>query len=281
MYNISIAMAVLPVVLLCFYIYIKDKNKEPFGLLMKIFLLGVVMAVPVVIVELAFSYFFDTTGVKSFLLLFLFVFIGVGLIEEGAKFIIAKFIGYDNKEFDEIYDVVVYSAFASLGFACIENILYVLNSGLGVAIGRALLSVPGHMCFGVLMGYFLAMAKVNSVNNNKNLYYRNMIFALFIPALVHTMYDTMIIFASNIQSPMMFLLFIIFDINMVVVCFFTVSMISRMQVAIKSSSLNNGANSDKKFYFSNQETSKIVYCPVCGKYSVDESFCGRCGYKLK
>ena len=100
MYNISIAMAVLPVVLLCFYIYIKDKNREPFGLLMKIFLLGVVMAVPVVIVELVFSYFFDTTGVKSFLLLFLFVFIGVGLIEEGAKFIIAKFIGYDNKEFD-------------------------------------------------------------------------------------------------------------------------------------------------------------------------------------
>lgn len=286
MYNISLAMAVLPVALLALFIYLKDNNKEPFPLLAKIFLLGIVMAIPVVIVENFLGMFFDTDDISSFILIFIFVFLSVGLIEEGAKFIITKFIGYDDKEFDEIYDIIVYSAFASLGFACIENILYVFNYGLGVAITRALLSVPGHLCFGVLMGYFLAMAKINSINNNKGLYYRNIILSLLVPTLVHTMYDALIIYASNIQSTIAFLLFIIFDVNMVIVCFITVSMVSKMQVGIKRNVIqNNGGNNvgDNQSNIGNGQLIKqnITYCPICGKYTGEDVFCGRCGYKLK
>lgn len=294
MYNISLVMAVLPVVLLALFIYMKDTNKESFPLLAKIFLLGVIMAIPVVIAEIIFGIFFDTDGVTNFILIFVYVFLSVALIEEGAKFIVTKFIGYDDKEFDEIYDIIVYSAFASLGFACIENILYVFNYGLGVAVSRALLSVPGHLCFGVLMGYFLAMAKINSINNNNNLYYRNMILSLLVPTLIHTMYDALIIAASNLESTVMFLLFIIFDVNMVIVCFITVSMVSRMQVAIKKSivpnmRVNNPVQQPIQPSLQNIQTvshiqstpQNILYCPICGRYTGDDVFCARCGYKLK
>ena len=305
MYNISLIMAVLPVVLLGLFIYLKDNNKEPFPLLAKIFLLGIVMAIPVVIAEIVFGVFFNTDDISSFILIFIFVFISVGIIEEGAKFIVAKFIGYDDKEFDEIYDIIVYSAFASLGFACIENILYVFNYGLGVAISRALLSVPGHLCFGVLMGYFLAMAKINSINNKKDLYYRNMILSLLVPTLVHTMYDALIIYATNVESTIAFFLFIIFDVNMVIVCFFTVSMVSKMQVGIKRNILPNRIvnnnqqnvqssgsvigqnnqpvmqNNQSVMQNNNSVQQNITYCPICGRYAGDDIFCGRCGYKLK
>ena len=295
MYNISLAMAVLPVVLLGFFIYMKDNNKEPFPLLAKIFLLGVVMAVPVVIIEIILDVFFNTDDISNFIVIFIFVFISIGIIEEGAKFIVTKFIGYDDKEFDEIYDIIVYSAFASLGFACIENILYVFNYGLGVAITRALLSVPGHLCFGVLMGYFLAMAKINSINNNKTLYYRNMILSLLVPTLVHTMYDALIIYAVNLENTIAFFLFIIFDINMVIVCFITVNLVSKMQVGIKRKFISNKAinnnvqvshpkpvHQNVQYVQQNpQFVQQGIYCPICGKYVGEDIYCGRCGYKIK
>ena len=289
MYNISLIMAVLPVVLLGLFIYLKDNNKEPFPLLAKIFLLGIVMAIPVVIAEIIFGVFFNTDDISSFILIFIFVFISVGIIEEGAKFIVAKFIGYDDKEFDEIYDIIVYSAFASLGFACIENILYVFNYGLGVAISRALLSVPGHLCFGVLMGYFLAMAKINSINNKKDLYYRNMILSLLVPTLVHTMYDALIIYATNVESTIAFFLFIIFDVNMVIVCFFVGikrnilpnRIINNNQQNVQSSGSVIGQNNQPVMQNNNSVQQNITYCPICGRYAGNDIFCGRCGYKLK
>ena len=67
-------------------------------------------------------------------------------------------------------NIIVYAVFSSLGFACIENILYVLSGGVGIAILRAILSVPGHMCFGVIMGYFLSQAKVNQVKQYIEVY---------------------------------------------------------------------------------------------------------------
>mgnify|MGYP002514454572 CR=1 FL=1 len=56
--------------------------------------------------------------------------------------------------------MIVYSVFVSLGFACFENILYVFaNQSIAVGISRGILSVPGHACDAVFMGYYLSMAK--------------------------------------------------------------------------------------------------------------------------
>ena len=147
-------VAVIPVIVLCFFIYIKDSHKEPSSLLLKLFFGGFLVTIPILIAELFLSIFFSPDKVSSFILIFIFSFISIAIVEEGFKWLVVKWLGFKNKEFDEIYDIIVYSVFVSLGFACIENILYVYQNGLSTGYMRAVLSVPGHTCFGVFMGYY-------------------------------------------------------------------------------------------------------------------------------
>ena len=279
---ISFVLAVLPIVLLCGYIYFKDTNKEPFKLLAKIFLLGVSMALPVMVIELFLDLFVSAENISNFFLLFFVIFVTVALVEEIGKWIIAKFIGYDDKEFDEIYDMIVYSVFSSLGFACIENILYVVFNDIEVAFFRAILSVPGHMCFGVIMGYFLSKAKINYVNGKNGSYVRNMIFSIFVPSLVHTLYDTLVYHYSSTGNIIELIVFIIVDINMVAICFLIVNMVSRVQTRI-TDNMNNGkiVNTNGMIEYINNDVEVVNYCPVCGKYVNNSHYCGRCGLKLK
>lgn len=275
-------LAVLPVFLLCLFVYKKDVNKEPGKLLAKMFILGFFSAIPVVILELVLGNYFSTDGVNNFFILFINVFIGIALIEEGFKWLITKFFGYNNKAFDEVYDVIVYSVFASLGFACIENIMYVLNGGVGIAIMRAILSVPGHMCFGVIMGYFLSQAKVNQVNGNYNIYTRNILFSIIFPTLAHTIYDSLIFYAVAVNSIGAILLFLVLDIVMVVLCFITVSKTSKIQKNIDEN-VSSGVvvlNNDGILTYQNTKR-EINYCPVCGKYVKEFNYCPRCGFKIK
>ncbi len=85
----------------------------------------------------------------------------VALIEEFSKFIFVRWVLYPNKHFNEPFDGIVYAVSVSLGFAGLENILYVMNSDNGVAVGvlRMFTAVPAHATFAVLMGYFLGRAK--------------------------------------------------------------------------------------------------------------------------
>ena len=55
--------------------------------------------------------------------------------------------------------VYLYGASVSLGFATVENILYLLSFGIDTAFIRALLPVSSHALFGVVMGYYLGKAK--------------------------------------------------------------------------------------------------------------------------
>jgi RsiW-degrading membrane proteinase PrsW (M82 family) len=48
---------------------------------------------------------------------------------------------------------------AALGFATLENIIYIFSNGAGTGVMRALLAMPSHAFDGVLMGYFLGEAK--------------------------------------------------------------------------------------------------------------------------
>jgi len=86
----------------------------------------------------------------------------IGLIEESAKFA-ALYVGiYRHAQFDEIIDGILYAVAASLGFATLENIAYVLEGGTVVGVLRAALSVPGHAFFGAVMGFYVGLAKFSS-----------------------------------------------------------------------------------------------------------------------
>lgn len=276
--DILLFLAVLPVALLGLFIYKKDKNKEPMGLLAKIFFLGFFSAIPVVIVELFLGAFFPTDGVTDFLSIFINVFISVALVEEGFKWFVTKLVGYDNKEFDEIYDIIVYAVFASLGFACIENILYVFSSGVSTAIMRAIFSIPGHTCFAVVMGYFFTKAKIASINNHHGLYVRNLILSIICPTVVHTIYDALLFYSSD----MSFIIFIIFDVIMVITCFIIVGRTSKVQQVL-STNISSGVivNDGRGHVQINTSNPGVLnFCPVCGRPSNGSNFCGGCGMRL-
>ena len=161
-----VAAALAPAFALCVYLFKKDRvEKEPMGLLMKLFVFGALSSLPVLICEILMSKFINATfvnlfglGVMDRFVNYLYVaadvFIGVALVEEGFKWLTLVWLTKQNKAFNCFFDGMVYAIFVSLGFAALENVLYVLNNGWANAVSRAILSVPGHMFFAVMMGYY-------------------------------------------------------------------------------------------------------------------------------
>ena len=186
-----IICAVLPAAILMGYIYKKDTlEKEPSALLRKLVLFGIVSTIPAIILEAVGSAvlgrIFETDG---FFYAVFMNFLVIAGAEEGVKFFFLKRKSWNSPDFNCQFDGVVYSVFVSLGFALLENILYVLRYGFSTAIARALLSVPGHACFGVFMGAFYGMAKRyengGCPQNCQNCLRRSVL----IPMLLHGIYD--------------------------------------------------------------------------------------------
>ena len=274
--------AVLPVFILCFFVYKKDPHKEPGKLLAKIFIFGFISALPVFFIEMFLDNIFPTEEISNFVLIFINTFISIALVEEGFKWIITMFFGYKNKDFDEIYDIIVYAVFASLGFACIENILFVFSRGLGNAILRAFLSIPGHMSFGVIMGYFLAQAKVGSFNKNTGIFKRNILLSILLPTLAHTMYDALLFYSKyNVLS---ILIFFMLDTLMVVVCILTVNKTSKIQQNLDTN-LNTGVikttDTGQLVFTSVSSSNDVHFCPICGSHVDGYNYCPKCGFKIK
>jgi protease PrsW len=158
-----LALAIAPGIAICIYILYKDRyNKEPMLNLGISFLLGIVSAVPAVIIQLLITkpselLFGNTLFYTAFM-----AYIIVALSEEYCKFIMLRWYAYRRKAFDEPLDGIVYAVMVGMGFATIENIGYVMQHGWVTGIVRMLLSVPAHGTFAVLMGYYVGLAKFDA-----------------------------------------------------------------------------------------------------------------------
>jgi RsiW-degrading membrane proteinase PrsW (M82 family) len=156
---ISISLAVIPVIYLLIHFYKKDNLRpEPKGLIFKVFVWGFLSTFIVAIIEIIVSTF-NIFRVFPLLSIAFSAFIVAGFIEEGAKLFIIKKTVYHNEKFDEIMDGIVYTITVSLGFACLENIIYVIGGGLTTAILRGLTAVPMHAFMSGIMGFYIGMAK--------------------------------------------------------------------------------------------------------------------------
>lgn len=250
-------LAILPIAILCTYIYNKDSEKEPASLLIGLFFSGIASCILVfiinIIMELTIPFFSYDTDNMNMVQLAIYIFVGVALVEEGCKWIFARLIGFKNKNFDQPFDIIVYTTFISLGFATLENIVYVMEFGASAAILRALTSIPGHTCFGVVMGYYLLLAKLSYNNNNHKLYKKNILLSLFLPILTHGIYDYFLFLENGIFLIFLLILFIIFFIY----SYKKVKQISNLK--------------QKLFY-------QTKHCPNCGRV-VKTPFCPSCGNK--
>ena len=117
-------------------------------------------------------------------------FIVAGLVEEGLKSLILVPNLLKEKNFNEKLDGIIYSVFLSLGFATVENIIYILSedptSAFEVGVIRSVISVPAHMLFGVIMGYYISKYKFTDSKSEKRI---NLILAIILPILLHGVFD--------------------------------------------------------------------------------------------
>ncbi|MFT3823073.1 MAG: PrsW family glutamic-type intramembrane protease [Chitinophagaceae bacterium] len=161
-----VTLALAPGIAIACYIYSKDKyDREPVTALVAAFILGAISIIPAIVVQLgALSQLGKYANPTSLKYYFLWAFVVVALSEEGAKYLVLRFYAYNNKAFNEPLDGIVYAVMISMGFATVENVMYVVKGGYAAGLLRMFLSVPAHAAFAVLMGYHVGMAKFNGSN---------------------------------------------------------------------------------------------------------------------
>jgi len=185
---ILIAAAILPAILLWLYTCKKDAYPEPMSQMLKAFLYGALICIPVAFVENYISgMLFEADGSPSTLIgSTVEAFIVAAVPEEGFKLLALWLILRKNPFFDEHYDGIVYAVCVGLGFAAVENVGYVMmhaDAWLSVAITRALLAVPGHYAFAVFMGYYYSLYHFGQKS------IQNLLSIFLIPVLAHGCYD--------------------------------------------------------------------------------------------
>lgn len=199
-------IAIAPGFALALAIYLTDRyDKEPLGLLVKVFVFGALSVIPTAIVEkilMNFNIFGKILG-SAYV-----AFVVAGFTEEFFKRGVVLVTAFKNPAFDEKLDGIVYAVFAALGFATIENIMYVVfrfSANPTVGLYRGILSVPAHMLFGVTMGYYLSLAKFAQEEEMRDRYFR---LSLIVPIIFHGIFD----FILMVQITSLMYLFIPFVI---------------------------------------------------------------------
>ena len=154
------ALALGPVVAILFFFWVKDRyEREPLKYLLITLGAGVVAAIPVVIVEILWVHIsYDISALTAGELTFM-TFIEIGLTEEFFKALAFFIPVYWSRHMNEPYDGIMYAVAAALGFAAIENVMYVLMGGIPAAFVRAITAVPAHAMMGLFIGYFAGRAK--------------------------------------------------------------------------------------------------------------------------
>lgn len=153
------AAALLPSMLLLALFHRSDRFREPPRLLWGTFGLGVLAIVPAVVVEGLLSGISESirhpAGRAAF-----DAFVVAALVEESLKLCVLLVLPFRKAEFDEPMDGIVYGVASALGFATLENVLYVVQGGIGVAVMRGLLSVPGHTAWGAMLGFLAGRGRL-------------------------------------------------------------------------------------------------------------------------
>ncbi|MEN8116468.1 MAG: PrsW family glutamic-type intramembrane protease [Bacteroidota bacterium] len=198
-----VIISLAPVVIIAAYIYFRDKyEKEPLRLLLFALLAGALTVIPILFIER----FLDTvTNLFSGLLAAAWkAFVVAAFSEELFKYLALYILIWKSKEFNEKFDGIVYATYVSLGFAAVENVLYVTGGGIETGIMRAITAVPAHAIFGITMGFYFGLAKFYE-RERRSLKQK----ALIYPIVLHGIYD-FILFTGIQWLTIVFVGFVIF-----------------------------------------------------------------------
>lgn len=220
---VLLSLALLPAIVLLAYVYKKDKvEKEPMGLIVRLFILGVVGGPIAAVLESVLFEVFEAIVPQGFVLLVLEYFVGVAMVEEGVKYLALNTVR-KNPEFNYVFDGIVYAVAVSLGFAALENVLYVMEGGLEVAVTRAIFSVPGHCADGVVMGCLYGLARQREVLGHKGGAKTYYLLAFVLPVMEHGFYDA----ALSSESELLGLAALATELAFIVFAFVLVNRMSK------------------------------------------------------
>ena len=216
-YFLIMILCLIPSVAILYYIYYKDKiEKEPMHLLFLLFVEGVVCCVIAYLIAGILGKYIPYYNLKAYSMnIFQIVLknlVFVAAIEEFLKWIINYTTIWKNKNFDHIYDPIVYSTFISIGFATYECIVYGLahidSLGFIPIIMKSLMVIPIHAVLGIFMGYYLGLAKQAEVNNNKRAVHVYRFYSIIFPILFHFIYKLCFV-KEHYYTFIMFIIFLI------------------------------------------------------------------------
>jgi RsiW-degrading membrane proteinase PrsW (M82 family) len=192
-------LSAVPALGLAAYVWYADvTSSEPLELLVGTFALGVLFAGFAGVVNTVVNVSLESLGLLFWGTQILYFFLVVGPVEETVKLLAVRLYAYRKPEFDAVVDGAVYGAMAGLGFATIENAIYIAGqtqgvadtfnlvvAGTGITAVRALAG-PGHVIYSAFAGYYLGLAKFNRDRAGPIV-----IKGLIIATVVHALYNTL------------------------------------------------------------------------------------------
>ena len=197
MSRILIIIAVLPALILLGFIYMRDrKEKPPVKLMVLLLALGAGTIIPALIAEFIGQLIVTQTDTDHQTMLLVLCFLVIGIVEELGKYLVTVCTTWKSREFQHSYDGVIYMVCASLGFAILENILYVASGGIGTGILRAFTAIPLHCTVGVIMGALYAKGREAAYAGDRAGMIGFMAWAYIVPVFIHGLYDYLVMAAS-------------------------------------------------------------------------------------
>ena len=205
--------ALLPPLIMIVRIYRMDTiEKESPKLIRALFLFGVLSAIPAALLEIVAEPAIMRVSLSMEMFYLLDNFVGTALIEEGCKYVFLKKRSWNSPEFNYRFDGVVYAVTVSLGFAAIENIIYVMEYGLSNALVRAVISIPGHCIFGIFMGYYYALAKADEVKEDHDAAKRHLLLAVLVPTVLHGIFDYLLSTEQTVLNALFWIFILVLDV---------------------------------------------------------------------
>ncbi len=171
-----------PALFWLWYFYVKDRYApEPRAWILRIFLLGMLSTIPLALIEALIGAVFPSD--------LLLVVVVAPVVEEIGKFLVVYLFVFRRPVFDEPIDGIVYAVTAALGFAALENFVYLfaaysetLTLPLELSLVRAVLSVPGHALMSAMWGYALSQSLVTPHPLARRLVFHGLLLAIVLHA---------------------------------------------------------------------------------------------------